>query len=89
MCVRITVIVLRRTTKEVLALHESGLPIGIGEDYEEHMVQLNPGDRIYLYSDGVTEMKNAEKRLYGMDNLVPLCTSKRIPEPHRQRSSPS
>ena len=62
-------IVLRRTN-EVLALHESGLPIGIGDEYEEHAVQLKPGDRVYLYSDGVTEMKDSDKRLYGKDRLI-------------------
>ncbi|HEX5271183.1 MAG TPA: SpoIIE family protein phosphatase, partial [Gemmataceae bacterium] len=31
-----------------------GPPIGLGDRYEEQAVALRPGDRLYLYSDGVT-----------------------------------
>ena len=36
------------------------VPIGFLEEYEyeEHTLQLQPGDRIYLYSDGIPEAEN-------------------------------
>lgn len=37
-------------------LEGEGFPIGLGDDaYEERSVCLGPGDRLYLYSDGVPE----------------------------------
>ena len=51
-------------------LEGSGLPIGIGEKYEQHSVELTPGDRIVLYTDGVTEAMNPEKAFFGRDQLV-------------------
>ena len=50
-------------------LDGTGLPIGLGEHYEQHSVELIPGDRVYLYSDGVTETMNPTLTLFGNDNL--------------------
>jgi len=41
-----------------------------GVKYKPFELDLKPGDRIYLYTDGVTEATNAEKQLYGEDRLV-------------------
>lgn len=46
----------------VLALMEEG-------SYEEGSVILNPGDKIFLYTDGVTEATDVMERLYGSDRL--------------------
>ncbi len=48
-----------------------GVPIGIMEDveYTQAKVKLEPGDIIVLYTDGVTEMRNAEKEEYGMKRV--------------------
>ena len=37
--------------------------------YTQHEVQLQPGDRLYLYTDGVTEATDLDKELYGEDRL--------------------
>ncbi len=44
-----------------------GVPIGIMEDveYNQAKVQLNVGDIVILYTDGVTEMRNESKDEYG------------------------
>lgn len=44
-------------------------PIFTGDDYEQKSIQLEAGDEIILYTDGVTETQNYEKNLYGMDRL--------------------
>lgn len=46
--------------------------IGWFEDveYEEHVVQLNPGDRIYMYSDGITESATIEGSAFGEKQLL-------------------
>ncbi len=50
----------------------ASLPIGFMEDtaYEEQVVQLYTGDRLYLYSDGIPEAENSEHDLYGTDRMV-------------------
>lgn len=37
--------------------------------YKEQKIQLAVGDRIFQYTDGVTEAMNKENQLYGMDRL--------------------
>ena len=59
--------------KSTASERSSGLPIGFLEDqvYEEKTVQLKPGDRLYFYSDGITEtMRNDEQ--FGTDRLKKL-----------------
>ena len=41
-----------------------------GVRYKEQQLQLQQGDEIYLYTDGVTEAHNAEKQLFGEDRLL-------------------
>jgi sigma-B regulation protein RsbU (phosphoserine phosphatase) len=49
----------------------SGLPIGVGEDdFEENRVALRPGDRLYLYSDGITEAIGDGDQLFGRSRLL-------------------
>ena len=40
--------------------------------YKQSELVLNPGDRIFLYTDGVTEAANGEQQLYGEDRLERL-----------------
>lgn len=37
--------------------------------YKGGVIQLDVGDKIYQYTDGVTEATNADNRLYGMERL--------------------
>lgn len=52
----------------------SGVPIGMmpSMTYENVTVQLQPGDRLFLYSDGVTECENSEGAMFGEARLVAL-----------------
>ncbi len=50
-----------------------GLPVGIeNESYQETTVQLEPGTRVYLYSDGVIETMNPAGEIYGESRLVEI-----------------
>ena len=40
-----------------------------GIRYRRHEMQLEPGDTLYLYTDGVTEAANAANELYGEERL--------------------
>ena len=50
----------------------SGLVLGAlpGVDYPDHSVQLAPGDRLVLYTDGITEAFNSADELYGVERLL-------------------
>jgi sigma-B regulation protein RsbU (phosphoserine phosphatase) len=52
----------------------TGFPIGIFDDatYEEWSVQLNSGDVLLFYSDGITEAANREGKFFGTDRLQNL-----------------
>ena len=41
-----------------------------GVRYRVGEITLNPGDRIFLYTDGVPEATNTENKLYGEDRLL-------------------
>ncbi|MDD5955235.1 MAG: SpoIIE family protein phosphatase [Firmicutes bacterium] len=41
-----------------------------GIRYRRRELQLEPGDTLYLYTDGVTEAHNCDKQLYGEDRLL-------------------
>lgn len=43
-----------------------------GIRYRKNELRLAPGDRIYLYTDGVTEATDPENRLYGEQRLLEL-----------------
>src|SRR5436305_1222755 len=49
------------------AMPLTGLPLGMIEDaeYETRTVRLAPGDRVFLYTDGVTEANSAAGEEYG------------------------
>ncbi len=48
-----------------------GFPLGLTTDggYDEHTQQLQPGDQIIFYTDGITEASNPEGKLFGTDRL--------------------
>jgi sigma-B regulation protein RsbU (phosphoserine phosphatase) len=56
-----------------------GLPIGFVPDveYEQQTIQLAPGDRVYLYSDGVTEAMDKDLNQLGDAALAEHVTASR------------
>ncbi len=41
-----------------------------GARYKEYELQLEPGDKLYLYTDGVAEATDAHDELYGTDRML-------------------
>ena len=56
---------------EPIGADETGLPLGVDADfeYEQHTRQLEPGDFLALFTDGISEAMNASGELYGLDRL--------------------
>lgn len=52
-------------------LKPGGLPVGMFPDatYESQTFHLDPGDRLILYSDGVTECQNPQGRFFGDEQM--------------------
>ncbi len=57
---------------ETIELDAYGTPIGFefGEDYEEKTVYLDSGDHLIMYTDGLTEVKDAEGNSIGYDGII-------------------
>lgn len=55
-------------------LENPGFPVGFIEtaEYDENLIRLNPGDRLYIYSDGITEAKNIRNELFGEKRLIDI-----------------
>lgn len=58
----------------ITGLEATGLPVGIfgGGDYSVQRLQLNPGDSLLLYTDGLTEAQDEAETEYGTERLVSL-----------------
>jgi sigma-B regulation protein RsbU (phosphoserine phosphatase) len=54
-----------------LLLERGGLVLGVLEasDYEEEALNLQSGDRVVLYTDGITEAVDPSGELFGEDRL--------------------
>lgn len=52
-----------------------------GIKYRKNELQLNPGDKIYLYTDGVTEATDNNNELYGEQRLLDFVNSLENIEP--------
>lgn len=59
-------------------IEKPGAPIGfMGEPgYSEHSLQLQRGDRLYIYSDGITEALNLKNEQYGDKRLISIIEKK-------------
>ena len=60
-----------------------GLPLGVmpGMRYQDYTLQFDPGDMIFVYTDGVPEANNASKELYGLQRLERALNRLRDPAP--------
>ena len=53
------------------------LPVGIMEDfdYEMQTLTMKPGSTIFLYTDGLTEARNADRKLMGREKVLQMITA--------------
>lgn len=66
--------VLLRASGERVLLETGGCVVGMleGPEFEEETVALAPGDRIVLYTDGVSEAERADGEMFGEERLYAL-----------------
>ena len=55
-----------------LQIYRHSMPVGSmkGIPYRQHEFQMNPGDSLFVYTDGVAEATNAANELYGSDRML-------------------
>jgi len=63
---------LLREDGKIEQLGDGGLPVAMLEmaTYDSFEVKMNPGDRLFLYSDGVTECESPEGELFGAERFM-------------------
>lgn len=67
-----------RTDGSIELLGGENLPVGLTtQEYVDRSVQLRPGDRIYLYSDGLTDVVNDEQKLFGFNRFADILVANR------------
>jgi sigma-B regulation protein RsbU (phosphoserine phosphatase) len=56
---------------ELIAQEQGGLPLGVaaGQSFQPVQTPVGPGDVVVLYTDGVTEARGVEERLFGLQRL--------------------
>jgi sigma-B regulation protein RsbU (phosphoserine phosphatase) len=64
--------ILLRQSADPEILGEGGMPLGIWPEivFDSFEIEVNPGDRLLLYSDGVTECPNQEGEVFGEERLL-------------------
>ena len=63
--------------------HSMAVAVMENMSFEERKFTLNPGDVLFVYTDGVTEARNTERKLFGEARLVDVLNSEeeeRTPE---------
>ena len=77
-----------RKGRVVKELHgEPGMPFGIGPGSATRVEQLEPGDRVLLYTDGVTEARSSSGELFGVSDLSDIIShgADDLPPPETMR----
>jgi len=71
---------LYRADQDLLTeLTSTGMALGVMEDtsFEQRTVRLNAGDFVFLYTDGVTEALDTQRREFGEERLQRVILDKR------------
>jgi len=77
------VLLLRADDTACAALDAEGLVLGVrrGVAFEERSLELSVGDRLLLYTDGITEAENQHGEFFGVDRLCALFCRYRMLSP--------
>lgn len=72
----------RTADGRVQTLTSGGLPLGVMDvaEYVNGVVDLHPGDRLLLYTDGLTEAMDADRREFGAERVVDLLGAEARPD---------
>ncbi len=63
--------------------HSPALAMMDGIPYPQHEFELNPGDVLFVYTDGVAEATNADEKLFGTDRMIEALNREDTNEPEK------
>ncbi len=71
--------ILMKHDGSIIRLDEGGPVLGVFADwqYEQHEIEFAAGDRVLLFTDGVTELRNADSMEFGEEHLIELLAKTR------------
>jgi len=81
--------ILARADGRVERLTAGGTPLGVFADapYDQGQTALAPGDRVVLFTDGITEAQNGQDEEFGDDRLVSVVLEGRALAPQALQAS--
>lgn len=64
----------RRSCQDVFELKAAGMPLGLMPDmkYEDHSANIDPGEVVLFYTDGLVEAHDDQRNMFGTDRLISL-----------------
>jgi serine phosphatase RsbU (regulator of sigma subunit)/anti-sigma regulatory factor (Ser/Thr protein kinase) len=67
-------ILYRKATNEIIFLDTEGTYLGTFDDggYIEKNISINNGDKLIMYTDGITEIRNQERKMFSKERLANL-----------------
>ena len=66
----------------VVYRHSPAVAAMEGMRFRQHSFELHPGDRLFVYTDGVPEATNAENELFGNERMLDVLNSQPDRKPH-------
>jgi sigma-B regulation protein RsbU (phosphoserine phosphatase) len=71
--------ILVRQNGECLRVNHGGVVLGVFPNwsYQEEHIDLEPGDRLVLFSDGITEISNSDDEEFGEERLIDVLRANR------------
>ena len=65
-------VIMRAGDEYALFKDKHALALGVMEDmrFKEYEMKLDPGDRLFVYTDGIPEAINTDEQQYGTDRLI-------------------
>ena len=70
-------VLIRKRGEAIMFEKTKFIPAGLFEDfkYGESSIQLEPGDKLFLYTDGVSEAENSNGDLFGEQAIMQIITN--------------
>ncbi len=72
-------------SEQIIEIPGANLPLGVvaDKDFMDNCISrdLNPGDEVYVYSDGLTEAENVEGEMWGKERFIDFLARDDLPAP--------